>query len=49
MISKTDEIQSEGEDKWLTSVKKEQYSLHVEDTLVDVATEQANVATRQHS
>ena len=39
----------EGDDKWLTGVKRKQYLLHVKDTLVDFEKEQANVATKQHS
>ena len=30
-----DDSPSEGDDKWLTRVKREPYFLHVKDTLVD--------------
>ena len=41
-----DDSPSEGDDKWLTRVKREPYLLHVKDTLVDFEKEQANAATR---
>ena len=44
-----DDSPSEGDDKWLTRVKREPYLLHVKDTLVDFEKKQVNAATRQHS
>ena len=34
MVSKNDDSPSDGDDKWLTCVKREPYLLHVKDTLV---------------
>ena len=35
MVLRNDNSLTEGDDKWLTRVKREQYLLHVKDTFVD--------------
>ena len=48
MVLRNDDSPLEGNNKWLTCVKRELYLLHVKDTIVNFEKEQANAATRQH-
>ena len=48
MVLRNDNSTSEGDNKWLTHIKREPHILHIKDTLVDFEKGQANAAIRQH-
>ena len=49
MVLRNDDSPSEGDDKWLTRVKREPYFLQVKDIFIDFEKEQANAVTRQYT